>query len=194
MGLEIRDFEGDATVLADFVNSHWRRQYHRRVLTPHWPPEYFEWQLPNVAVGDMRLVPAAYDRGRLVGVFPGEEVPISLMGKPAMTTMSSWLTVDPNYQRTGVGRMLLAAMSARNLAIDSIFNGGFVNHGLIRPAVTISGSTSFGVFFGCLRPAGCWPRQCSAPSCLALTPPDAKGAQRSATRKVGRDRTPGVIG
>jgi hypothetical protein len=32
------------------------------------------------------------------------------------------------------------------------------------------------------------------PSCLALTPPDAKGTQRSATRKVGRDRTPGVIG
>jgi hypothetical protein len=129
MTIEVRDFAGDAEALAAFVVGGWRASYGSSGYVPIWTADYFRWQLPSLAAGRTEGIVAAYERGRLVGVYPTEVVPIRIRGEQATATMSSWLTVDPECLRAGIGRTMLDEVRRFNQKVGGIFNCGFVNQG-----------------------------------------------------------------
>jgi GNAT superfamily N-acetyltransferase len=129
MTIEVRDFAGDAAALSAFVVAGWRANYQSSGYVPVWTADYFRWQLPSLAADHTEGIVAAYERGRLVGVYPSEVVPIRIRGEHAIATMSSWLTVDPGFLRAGIGRAMLDEVRRFNQKVGGIFNCGFVNEG-----------------------------------------------------------------
>jgi hypothetical protein len=109
----------------------WRAIYASSGFVPVWTADYFRWQLPSLAAGCTEGIVAAYQAGRLVGVFPAEVMPIRIRGARKIATMSSWLTVHPEFLRAGIGRAMLDGMRRFNEKAGGIFNGGFVNQGRI---------------------------------------------------------------
>jgi len=131
MPIEVREFDGDVETLTNFVVSGWRAMYATSGYVPIWTADYFRWQMPSLAAGRTDEVIAAYDDGRLVGVYPAEVVPARLRGEPMTVTMSSWLTVEPTLLRKGIGRALLNEVRRFNQKIGGVYNIGFINQGAI---------------------------------------------------------------
>lgn len=131
MAIEVRAFDGDVRSLAEFAVSGWLKTYAGTGIVPLWTVDYFHWQMPELMAGKFDEVIAVYDGDRLVGVLPSEKVPVRLMGEDTMSTMGGWLTVDMEYMRKGVGRVLVEGMRNFNATIGAPFMGGFVNTGSI---------------------------------------------------------------
>jgi GNAT superfamily N-acetyltransferase len=131
MTIELREFDGDAETLTNFVVGGWRKMYASSGFVPVWTADYFRWQLPSLAAGRTDEIIAAYDDGQLVGVYPAEIVPARLRGEATIVTMSSWLTVDPTLLRKGIGRAMLNGVRNYNQKVGGVYNIGFINQGAI---------------------------------------------------------------
>jgi GNAT superfamily N-acetyltransferase len=131
MTIEVRDFDGDAEALSTFVVGAWRRMYESSGVVLLWTADYLRWQLPSLAFGSTEEIIAAYEDSRLVGVYPAEVVPMRLRGEDMIATASSWLTVDPDFLRRGIGNALLEGVRRFNVKVGGMFNAGFINQGTI---------------------------------------------------------------
>jgi predicted N-acetyltransferase YhbS len=124
MTIDVRTFDGDVQSFAEYVVSGWRKSYGETSIVPLWTVDYFKWQLPRLMAGNFDEVIAAYDGAKLVGVLAFETVPVRLMGEDTTARLPSWLTVDTEYRRKGIGRLLWEAIVK---AAEASFNCGFIN-------------------------------------------------------------------
>lgn len=122
---EVRTFDGDAREIARFTQDVWRASYHRKVPTPVWDENYFDWQLLSERPGGSDYLVAAYDQGKLVGSLFAEEFHFRLREEEFKGAFSSWLTVHPDYRRRGLGKQLAEEQCRRLLERDAKFLLGF---------------------------------------------------------------------
>lgn len=123
--IETRTYEGDAGELARFAQRVWRGSYEGRMMLPMWDDRYFNWQLLAERPGGRDFLVTAYDGGQLVGSLLGERFRFRLHDREFDATMGSWLTVDPEYRRQGVGTLLFEEQRRRHLDQGAIFNLGY---------------------------------------------------------------------
>ena len=101
--IETRTYEGDASQIAEFAAHVWQGTYAGKMMLPLWDARYFDWQLLAERPGGRDFLVAAYDGTKLVGSLLGEKFRFRLHDQEFDATMGSWLTVDPEYRRQGVG-------------------------------------------------------------------------------------------
>jgi GNAT superfamily N-acetyltransferase len=123
--LETRTFAGNAAELSEFVGSVWRATYAGRMPLPLWNAEFFQWQLLWRPPDERPYCIAAYDGERLVGTLLGEEFRFRWYDREVVGTQGSWLSVDPEYRRQGVGGLLLGELKNRHRARGAAFQIGY---------------------------------------------------------------------
>ncbi len=143
--LEPRTFEGDAAEASAFIVPCWRAAYPHHPIAL-WDERYFEWQLLAGRPAARDLLVAAYDGTRLVGAHFAEAFPFELRGEPIVASQGSWFSVDPEYRRRGIGRLLVEEQRRRHRERGLAFLSGFGVRGTLGPA--------FWKAFGDTRPLG----------------------------------------
>jgi GNAT superfamily N-acetyltransferase len=129
--IEIRTYDGDAAEIAAFTKRVWRATYEGRMPLPLWDHAYFDWQLlagcddRRVRPGGRDYLVAAYDGAKLVGSLFGEAFRFRLHQRQVDATMGSWLTVDPEYRRQGIGSRLFDEQRRRHRERGGVFHLGF---------------------------------------------------------------------
>jgi GNAT superfamily N-acetyltransferase len=130
--ITIVEFRGDAAEAARFTESCWRRSYSGSSFYALWTEAYMRWQLFDVPAPERVRRLGAYVSDQLVGFFAAEEMDFTTRNGPRLGTMSSWLSVDPEHGRAGIGRALRRAMWAWQHDRGADFMIGFVNAGTVR--------------------------------------------------------------
>jgi len=130
--IEVRTCESETSEVAAFTTRVWRETFRGRRLAINWDTAYFDWQLFNGVCGRDYLL-AAYDGTRLVGTLFAEPFRLSVRGVERDATMSSWLTVEPEYRRNDVASMLVAEMRRRHRERNAAFQIGFGVLGTMGP-------------------------------------------------------------
>ncbi len=125
--LEVRTFSGDTRELSEFVLRVWRETYADKMPLPLWNEAFFEWQLTWRT--DRPYCLAVYDGARLVGTLLGEELRFRWFDCDLTGSMGSWLSVDPEYRRKGVGKLLREELVRRHRDRGAQFQIGFGYHG-----------------------------------------------------------------
>lgn len=110
--IEIRTFEGDEQELSDFTLSIWRKWYAGKMPVPLWSPQYFRREL--LCDGTRTYLVAAYDGKKIVGSHPMRPQRIWLRGAERDASWGSYLTVDPEYRRQGVARLMQEEQERRH--------------------------------------------------------------------------------
>jgi len=123
--IETRTYEGGAAELGQFAQRVWRGTYEGRMMLPVWDDQYFDWQLLSDRPGGRNYLVAAYDGTKLVGSLLGEQFRFRLHDREFDATMGSWLTVDPEYRRQGVGTLLFEEQRRRHLEHNAVFHLGY---------------------------------------------------------------------
>ncbi len=123
--IETRTYEGDAAGMAEFASRVWGATYAGKMMLPMWDARYFDWQLLSERPGGRDFLVTAYDGTKLIGSLLGEKFRFRLHGQEFDATMGSWLTVDPEYRRQGVGALLFEEQRRRHLEHDAKFNLGY---------------------------------------------------------------------
>ncbi len=103
--IEVRAFEGGYAEMAEFVAKMWRINYEGRMPVPHWTSDFYARDGGPEEVA-MSWSPAAYDGTRLVGVLPGWPIKVQLHGQEHLVRTGTGASVDVEYQRRGIGKML----------------------------------------------------------------------------------------
>jgi GNAT superfamily N-acetyltransferase/N-acetylglutamate synthase-like GNAT family acetyltransferase len=103
--IEVRSFDGGYEQLAEFVARTWRQNYQGRMPVPHWTGDFFARDGGPEEVA-MDWTGAAYDGTRLVGLLPGWPVTVLLHGREELVRTGTGASVDGEYQRKGVGKLL----------------------------------------------------------------------------------------
>jgi hypothetical protein len=100
---EVRSFQGDAEELHRFVVGNWRRTYAGEMPFGLWSADYFDWQF-GLSEGLARdhLI-TAYEGSRIVGTLLGIPFRFHHQQREFTGTLGSWLTVDPDMGRQGIG-------------------------------------------------------------------------------------------
>lgn len=127
--LEVCTYRGDARELSEFVLRVWRETYADRMPLPLWNPEFFDWQLLWRTPEDRPYCLAVYDGERLVGTLLGEEMRFRWFEQDQLGSMGSWLTVDPEYRRKGVAKLLREELVRRHRQRGAGFQIGYGYHG-----------------------------------------------------------------
>lgn len=130
--IEVRTCESEAPEVAAFTTRVWRETFHGRRLAINWDTAYFDWQLFN-GVCERDYMLAAYDGARLVGTLFAEPFRLRVRGVERDATMSSWLTVEPEYRRHNVASQLVAEMRRRHRERNAAFQIGFGVLGTMGP-------------------------------------------------------------
>jgi GNAT superfamily N-acetyltransferase len=123
--LDVRTYEGHADELSEFVGTVWRATYAGRMPLPLWSAAYFDWQLLWRPPTDRPACIAAYDGDRLVGTLLGEEFRFRWFDREHLGTQGSWLSVDPDYRRMGVGGLMLKELKRRHVERGADFQIGY---------------------------------------------------------------------
>jgi GNAT superfamily N-acetyltransferase len=123
--LEVRTYEGNADELSRFVGSVWRATYAGKMPLPLWDAAYFDWQLLWRPANQRPACIAAYDGNRLVGTLLGEEFRFRWFDREHLATQGSWLSVDPEYRRAGVGGLMLKELKRRHVERGADFQIGY---------------------------------------------------------------------
>ncbi|MBI2825385.1 MAG: GNAT family N-acetyltransferase [Planctomycetia bacterium] len=123
--IETRTYEGGPDELAAFASRVWHGTYAGKMMLPLWDARYFDWQLLSDRPGGRDFLVTAYDGTKLVGSLLGEKFRFRLHDREFDATMGSWLTVDPEYRRQGVGKLLFEEQQRRHQAHDAKFNLGY---------------------------------------------------------------------
>jgi len=123
--LEVRTYEGNADELSRFVGSVWRATYAGKMPLPIWDAAYFDWQLLWRPADQRPACIAAYDGDRLVGTLLGEEFRFRWFDREHLGTQGSWLSVDPEYRRMGVGGLMLKELKRRHIERGADFQIGY---------------------------------------------------------------------
>ena len=76
-----------------------------------------------------RIAWAFYDGTRLVGTLLGEELRFRWFDQDVVGSMGSWLSVDPEYRRQGVGGLLRKELVRRHRERGAQFQIGYGYHG-----------------------------------------------------------------
>ncbi len=124
--IEIRTFEGDAAELSDFTTRVWRKSYEGKMPVPLWSPQLFRRELLPTDDDPRDYLVAAYDGTRLVGSHPARAVRIALHGEERSATWGSFLTVDPEYRRQGIGQKMHAEFQRRHQQRQAAVNFGYL--------------------------------------------------------------------
>ena len=124
--MEIECFCGPIDDLATFMRYAWTSGQQKGRLVVDWTSEYLEWQLSPSATKGLHLL-ASYRNQQLVGFFGAEEMLFHTSDGPRTGSMGSWLTVHPSLRRTGLARLMQAAMWHRLGSRGVEFQIGFVN-------------------------------------------------------------------
>ncbi len=123
--VEVRTFEGAGSDLHAFVVDVWRQSYAAQMSFPLWTAEYFDWQFGlNDDVPRDHLI-AAYDGSRLVGTLLGFSCRFRLHGETFGGSQGSWLSVAPEYRRSGVASQLREELRRRHREQNLRFQVGF---------------------------------------------------------------------
>lgn len=130
--IEIRTCESEIPEVARFTTDVWRQTFAGKRLTINWHEAYFDWQLFNDFIERDYLL-AAYDGSTLAGTLFAEPFRLRLHDREHDASMSSWLTVAPEYRRHDVGTKLVAEMRRRHLDRQAAFQIGFGLIGTIGP-------------------------------------------------------------
>ncbi len=128
--IEIRTCESEISEVARFTTGVWRKTFAGRRLILNWDKAFFEWQVFN-SVLERDYLLAAYDGGRLVGTLFAEPFRLRLHDREHDATMSSWLTVNPDYRRSDLASRLVSEMRQRHLDREAAFQIGFGLNGTI---------------------------------------------------------------
>ena len=123
--LEVRTYAGEADELSQFVGKVWRATYAGRMPLPIWDADYFDWQLLWRPAEQRPACIAAYDGDRLVGTLLGEEFRFRWFDREHLGTQGSWLSVDPEYRRKGVGGLMLRELKRRHVERGADFQIGY---------------------------------------------------------------------
>jgi GNAT superfamily N-acetyltransferase len=123
--IETRTYEGDAATIAQFAARIWQGTYAGKMMLPLWDARYFDWQLLSERPGGRDFLVAAYDGTKLIGSLLGEKFRFRLHDQEFDATMGSWLTVDPEYRRQGIGIKLFEEQRRRHLEHDAKFHLGY---------------------------------------------------------------------
>ncbi len=119
--IEVRPFGETAREAAALMREVWRGDYAGTISVPLWDEAFLTWQL----FGDHPEQPnyrlAAYDGGRLVGVFFARPHRFSLHGREVEGSLASMLTVHPDYRRKMVGPRLVGSMCRQHEADGRAF-------------------------------------------------------------------------
>jgi GNAT superfamily N-acetyltransferase len=129
--VEIRTFEGDAAELSEFTVRTWRRTYEGKMPVPLWSPEYLERELDLNGRARPYLV-AAYDGAKLVASHPGRPIRIRLHGQDFNASLGSFLTVDPDYRRQGIAKMMHEEFERRHRERGDVVNFGYLYYRSVR--------------------------------------------------------------
>ncbi|REJ72246.1 MAG: GNAT family N-acetyltransferase [Planctomycetota bacterium] len=127
--LDVRTYAGDAATLSEFVGRVWRATYADRMPLPVWDERFFDWQLTWRTAEERPHCVAVYDGDRLVGTLLGEEFRFRWFDSEHLGTQGSWLTVEPEYRRQGVGKLLLEELKRRHRERGADFQIGYGYHG-----------------------------------------------------------------
>lgn len=130
--IEVRTCESEAPEVAAFTTRVWRETFRGRRLAINWDTAYFDWQLFNGVCGRDYML-AAYDGARLVGTLFAEPFRLRVREVERDATMSSWLTVEPEYRRHDVASQLVAEMRRRHRERNAAFQIGFGVLGTMGP-------------------------------------------------------------
>lgn len=123
--LETRTYEGDAASLSDFVVGVWRATYAGKMPLPLWDARFFDWQLTWRPASQRPYCVAVYDGKKLVGTLLGEEFRFRWFDRELTGSQGSWLSVDPEYRRHGVGTMLREELKRRHRERGADFQIGY---------------------------------------------------------------------
>lgn len=127
--LEVRTYDGDAAKLSEFIGSVWRATYAGKMPLPLWDVPYFNWQLLWRPAAERPYCLAAYDGQRLVGTLLGEEFRFRWFDREHVGTQGSWLSVDPEYRRQGIGGLLRDELVRRHKQRNADFQIGYGYNG-----------------------------------------------------------------
>ena len=110
--IEYRTYDGDAAEIAAFTQRVWRGFFRGRSTILLWDPAYLDWQLLSES-NDRHYLVGAYEGTRLVGSLFAKPYHFRLRDLSFDAAMSSWLTVDPEFQGRGVARGLALEQQRR---------------------------------------------------------------------------------
>ncbi|MBI4591166.1 MAG: GNAT family N-acetyltransferase [Candidatus Rokubacteria bacterium] len=132
--IECRTYEGGAAELARFIQDVWRGSYAGRMPVPLWDERYFDWQLLSERPGGRDYLLVAYDGTRLVGSLLAEGFRFRLHDREVDGSMASWMAVDADYRRKGIGTMLYQEQRRRHVERGAAFSLAFV---YLQPGVSL---------------------------------------------------------
>lgn len=124
--IEIRTFQGDEHELSNFTVSIWRKWYAGKMPIPLWSAPYFRRELFSTDDGSRDHLVAAYDGTRLVGSHPARPMRIVLNGDERPATWGSYLTVDPEYRRQGVAKLMHLEQDRRLREKGNVVHFGYL--------------------------------------------------------------------
>jgi len=103
--IEVRSFDGGYDQMSEFVAEMWRKNYEGRMPVPHWTSDFYARDGGPEEIA-MDWSGAAYDGSRLVGILPGWPITVQLHGQECLVRTGTGASVDVEYQRQGIGKML----------------------------------------------------------------------------------------
>ncbi|QDV70025.1 hypothetical protein Poly24_37440 [Rosistilla carotiformis] len=125
--IELRTFDGDPRELADFCTSTWRKRYAgQRMPTLTWTGDFLDWELFADDREDRHFLVAAYDGTKLVGALPARPISYTIQGQRHAGTLSSYFSVDPDYETQAVALKLNLELCRRHRQREFSFSTGFV--------------------------------------------------------------------
>jgi len=103
--IEVRAFDGGYDQMSAFIAEMWRKNYEGRMPVPHWTSDFYA-RDGGPEETAMAWSPAAYDGTRLVGILPGWPIKVHVHGRECLVRTGTGASVDVEYQRQGIGKML----------------------------------------------------------------------------------------
>jgi len=112
--VEIRNYEGDGSDLAELIGRTWRTAFTGKMWFPLWDHAYLSWRLLDERGGGREFLVSAYKGSQLVGCLLAEPLDLNIRGKHVRGTLSSWLSVDPENRIPNLAMRMVEGLRKRH--------------------------------------------------------------------------------
>jgi hypothetical protein len=112
--VEIRNYDGDGSDLAELIDRTWRTNFTGKMWFPLWDRDYFCWRLLDERGGGRDFLVAAYRGSKIIGCLLAEPLDLAVRGRTVKGTLSSWLSVDPEVRIPNLAIRLVEGLRKRH--------------------------------------------------------------------------------